>query len=458
MLLSLSGISKSFGTRNALADVSLSVAAGEVHALLGENGAGKTTLMRIAGGHLAADSGAVTVDSSNAIGMVHQHFTSIAAFTVAENIALSAGWRDTGPAAVRRAGILIAGLGLAIDPRAFVSDLTVQLRQRLEVIKALATDAKILLLDEPTAVLAPREVRELMTLIRNFAEQGGAVLLITHKLHEAIEVADRVTVLRQGRVALTGAITTETTMTLARAIMGADNALRTTLPIESPAVARPEPVVTLAGRDGPIQLHAGEIIGLAAIEGNSQQPLLRAVAGLTTSPLFGSVRGAVGFVPEDRTTEALIPAFSLTENLVLAELPMADHWINWKAMAQRSQKLIAEWDIKTTGPEALVSSLSGGNQQRFVLARVMAANPQILVAEDPTRGLDLQATAYVHDRLRAAAAAGACVLLHAADLDEVLSLANRILVMAAGTLSEMPADATRDAIGDAMLGIVPVST
>ena len=474
-MLTLTRISQSFGALLALDDVSFDVAAGEVHALLGENGAGKSTLIRIAAGMLRPDSGAIAMPGSipgegspgvrarpaapmpAPIGMVAQHFSSIPAFTVAENIALAAGWRETGRAAERRAAEVIARLGLPLDAAAVVETLSVQLRQRLEIVKALAGDARVLLLDEPSAVLAPREVTELLQLVRDFAAKGGAVVLITHKLDEVFAAADRVTVLRRGRVTFSGAVGAETPATLSRAMIGGD------LPSVERTARTPGDVVVRA--EGlmlervPLEfaIRAGEIVGVAAVEGNGQRALLRAIAGLDEIVIEGGtlqITGPVAFVPEDRTTEGIIPTLTLTENVLLGD-GAAPWWLDWPALRARTSALLESFDVRGGDAETPAASLSGGNQQKLIFARVLERAPRVLVVEDPTRGLDVQATAAIHERLRAAAAGGAAVIVHSSDLDEVLELADRLFVMANGSLTELPMDTPRDVVGDAMLGVVP---
>ena len=463
-MLGLSHISKRFGATVALADVSLDVRAGEVHALLGENGAGKSTLMQIAAGLLAADRGERQVEGR--VALVHQHFTAIPALTVGENIALAAGWRETGRRAERRAAEVIARLGLPLDPAARVETLSVQLRQRLEIVKALASDAAVLLLDEPTAVLAPREVTELLTLVRGIAARGGAVVLISHKLREVLEVADRITVLRRGVVTHSGPRTGETAESLSEYMIGAETTAsgdRRAVNGEEGSVNREPQQVLVELQDGwfdsavrgsPFAARGGEILGIAAIEGNGQRALLRGIAGV--EPAAGiTVHGSVAFIPEDRTIEALIGEFTLAENLLLGASDAARRWIDWDEVKARTAALLTSYDVRAPGPTTPAAALSGGNQQKFVFARVLSGHPDVIVAEDPTRGLDVAATAAIHARLRAAADAGACVIVHSSDLDEVLLLADRLLVMADGRVTELPRDTPREVVGDGMLGIAP---
>ena len=479
--LELVGIEKRFGPVQALRGADFSLAPGEVHALLGENGAGKTTLMHVVYGLVQPDAGRIRLGGmmrrvrsprearALGIGMVHQHLTSIPALTVAENVALAAGWKVASGAVRRQVGELCQRVGLPLDPDEPAGRLSVGLKQRLEIVKALAGEARILLLDEPTAVLAPGEVEELFRVVRRFTGAGGSAVLITHKLAEASGGADRVTVLRRGAVVLSGAASDYDQATLAAAMLGAHRS-----PPPAPAaleVPPPGRVLVFAraidiAREGghgiavhqaSFELRAGEIAGVAAVEGNGQRELLRAVAG-RLRPLRGrlDVATPVGFIPEDRTTEGLIPELSLTENVVLGSA-RGDPWragarLDWRRARARTAELLEEFGVVAPGPEALAAVLSGGNQQRVVIARELARRPAVVVAENPTRGLDLRGTEDVHARLRATAAAGAAVLIHSSDLDEVLVLARRVFVVARGTLTEMPAGAARAEVGALMLG------
>ncbi len=455
-MLTLTKISKRFGAIRALDAVSFDVAAGEVHALLGENGAGKSTLMRVAAGAIRPDAGMVQAQQGAPLGTVAQHFSSIPAFTVAENIALSAGWRETGRAAEQRAAEVITRLGLPLDATAVVETLSVQLRQRLEIVKALAGDARVLLLDEPSAVLAPREVAELLQLVRDFAAKGGAVVLITHKLDEVFAAATRVTVLRRGKVTFTGPVAGETPATLSRAMIGGDlpRVERSTRTVGEVVVRAKGLVLGRVPLD--FAIREGEIVGVAAVEGNGQRALLRAIAGLDEVATKGGslqVTGPVAFVPEDRTTEGIIPTLTLTENVLLGDRD-APWWLDWPALRTRTTALLGSFDVRGGDAETPAASLSGGNQQKLIFARVLDRSPRVLVVEDPTRGLDVQATAAIHARLCAAAASGAAVMVHSSDLDEVLELADRLFVMTNGTLTELPITTPREVVGDAMLGVV----
>lgn len=482
--LELRRIEKHFGSVHALRGADFTLAPGELHALLGENGAGKTTLMHVAYGLLRPDRGEIRVNGTPVsipspraarrlgIGMVHQHFTSVPALTVAENVALAAGW-PVAPAALSvRVRELSERIGLPLDPDARAESLTVGLKQRLEIVKALATDTRILLLDEPTAVLAPNEAEELLRVVRHFTERGGSAVIITHKLDEALGAADRVTVLRRGQVVTSGRAADYDASSLATAMIGhagpGEPATdRPTMPRESASAERVlvlasdldiprEAGVGMAVRRASLTVRAGEIVGVAAVEGNGQRELLRAVAGRMRA-LRGrlEVASPVGFIPEDRTTEGLIPELSLTENVVLGSTQAAPwlrkHRIDWRAAREYTAGLLAEYGVVAPGPAAPAASLSGGNQQKVVVARELAPEPRVVVAEDPTRGLDIRATEAIHDRIRAAAAGGAAVLLHSSDLDEVLELAGRVVVMSRGSLIEVPKGASRAEIGEMMV-------
>jgi general nucleoside transport system ATP-binding protein len=482
--LALRGIRKHFGSVQALRGADFTLMPGELHALLGENGAGKTTLMHVASGLARPDAGTVaiaggvvSVPSPRAarrlgVGTVHQHFTSVPALSVAENVALAAGW-PVHPAALReRVRALAERIGLPLEPDMPAGRLSVGLKQRLEIVKALATDVRILLLDEPTAVLAPVEAEELLRVVRAFTARGGSAVFITHKLDEALAAADRVTVLRQGVVVHEGVVARETRESLAAAMIGegarGESLREEGRPLRS-ALASARVLVRLeelevprdtgygiAVRRATLVIRSGEIVGIAAVEGNGQRELLRAVAG-RLHPLRGrrEVAGPVGFIPEDRTTEGLIPSLSLTENVVLGSRS-DDPWIrrgrvDWRVARARTAALLTEYEVVAPGPEVAAATLSGGNQQKVVVARELARQPRVVVAENPTRGLDLRAAAAIHARLRAAAAAGAAVLLYSSDLDEVLALAGRVLVATRGTLIEPPPGASRAQVGELMV-------
>ncbi len=462
-VLELSQIRKRFGSAVALDGADFVLARGEVHGLLGENGAGKSTLMQVAFGLSEPDAGeirrggnVVTLREPAAakrlgIGMVHQHFTSIPALTVEENLWLAAGRHGAAVGTVAGSGGADTAIGrlrrrlwAGLDPKVRAVDLPVGAKQRLEILQALASDAEILLLDEPTAVLAPPEVTELLELLGEFARGGGSVVFITHKLDEVFASVSRVTVLRRGQVTFTGPIEGCTPASLARAMVGdaaADQMVLLGAPVEAGRTAGP--VVASAGG---LEPRRGEIVGLAAVEGNGQRELLRSMRGRS-----------VAFVPEDRTTEGLIGSFSLTENLVLGLQADArwskGPWLMWPAAGRRMAELVGQFGIRASGPDALARSLSGGNQQKVVLARAFEAKPALIIAENPTRGLDVHATAFVHEQLRAYARGGGSVLFYSTDLDEVLGLADRVVVMVRGVAVPVPAGASRRSVGAMMLGL-----
>lgn len=479
--LELRGIQKTFGRVTALAGVDFTLQDGEVHALLGENGAGKTTLMRIAFGLAQPDAGTVSVRGADArfgspadarragVGMVHQHFTSIPAFTVRENVMLAAGWRDRPASADARIRQLGESFGFPLDPAMLVSSLSAGEKQRLEVLKALAADAKVLLLDEPTSVLSPADGDELLRQLSRLKTLGVSSVLITHKLREALQVADRVTVLRQGRVTFSGDVAGQTADSLARHMLGAPmpTDARRPWPLELAAgaiVLRCESLIVPrldAGgsgvRDATLTVRAGELVGVAAVEGNGQRELFRALAGVI--PVAGGrldVEGSVSFVPEDRSTEALIEEFTLTENLVLSQGKRASWlrgpWIQWPAAGARAEALIAQFGVRAPGATVRAGNLSGGNQQRMILAGALERNPRLLLAENPTRGLDLKATDEIMRRLRDAATHGVAVLVHLPDLDDLLGLVSRVVVLHQGRVFEVPQGSSRELIGRMMLG------
>jgi ABC-type uncharacterized transport system ATPase subunit len=488
-VLALDHISKRFGRVVALRDVSLRIDPGTVHALLGENGAGKTTLMHVAFGMTQADAGDITVEGravsirspadaiALGLGMVHQHFSLVPAMTVAENLALGGHGRLQREEMTERVHEIANATGFALDPQAPVGSLTIGAQQRVEIAKALACHARVLILDEPTAVLAPAEVDDLLRWIRRFADAGNAVVLITHKLHEALAIADRVTVLRQGRVVREGDASHASVQELTDAMIG-------TQPEPSSLHARPshvaaarkiDPTPVLAARavtvrdergarrlrDASVIVHRGEILGVAGVEGAGQRELLRALAGRVAVE-SGTVEGPaqVGFVPEDRHHDAVLLDRPLTDSVALSGAGWRRGRMPWRALRARTQSLMQEFDVRAPSPGVSVRSLSGGNQQKLVLGREMELDltstpecggpPAALVVENPTRGLDVRATADIHARLRAARDQGMAIVLYSSDLDEVLALASRMVVLHDGEVHEVPL--SRDAIGRAMLG------
>lgn len=493
VILALEGITRRFGAVTALEDVSFAVRPGTVHALLGENGAGKTTLMRIAFGALAPSAGVVrwqgtpVVFASPAaalaagVGMVHQHFTLVPAMTVAENVALGGHGRFDPVQAAARVREVAARAGLALDADARVDALPVGAQQRCEIVKALARDIRLLILDEPTAVLAPDEARELLAWVRRYADAGHAVVLITHKLGDALAVADDVTVLRRGRVVLSAAAQHTREQALARAMLGegandasVDHAASYASVARNAMLASAASAV-LATRDvrwrdargvdvvrgASLDVRAGEIVGIAAVEGSGQHALLRLLAGRLTASGGAVTRpDVVGFVPEDRHRDALLLDAPLYENTALRGAGRRRGAMAWAAFREQTQRLFVRHDVRAGAVDVAARTLSGGNQQKFVLGRELADAPQALVVENPSRGLDFNATAAVHAALRAARDSGTALVLYSSDLDEVLQLADRVYAMFEGRVHEVPGagsaiDGTtfdRDAVGRAMLG------
>lgn len=467
--LELRGIVKRFGDTVALDGVDLGVGASQVHALLGENGAGKSTAMRIAYGLTQADAGSVRVFGRElgrhsvqaavaaGIGMVHQHLSLVPTLTAAENLALGGrGLLDRGAAAARLREVGDAS-GLRVEPHALVSELSLVEQQRVEILKALARDARVLILDEPTAVLAPSESDELLRWLRGYADRGGSVVLVTHKLREALAIADAVTVLRQGRVVASVAARATSEIELARA-MFSDAATRDdqVVAVRGERIAR---VVDadiagargVAVRGASMELHRGEIIGIAGIEGSGHRDLLRALSGHVL-PARGVIElpGRIALVPADRVRDAVIGEFSLTENVALHGLSRSRGLMPWSAIADRTRALIDRFGIAAPAPDVAIKSLSGGNQQRLVVARELEHEVDLLVADNPTRGLDLRASAFVHEQLRASAGRGAAVVVHSSDLDELLALATRVLVVYGGNVAEVARD--QAVISRAMVG------
>ena len=456
--LEIRGITKCFGALTALDEVSLSVRPGSVHALLGENGAGKTTLMRIAFGMIKPDAGQILRDGkllslrspadaiAARIGMVHQQFSLIPAMTVAENVALGGkGIYRFGDVAARIREIA-DDTGLSIKPETRVADLSSTERQKLEIIRTLAHDARILILDEPTAVLTEKDIGELFAQLRVFAETGGSVILITHKLQNALEHADEVTVLRHGQIVLNAPMSAVTRDSLTAAMLGAT-------PGDQEPTRGTAARSTVVASVGPpfLEVFAGEILGVAALEG-AAGPLLRSFAGRDRSRASGNnTPPNVGFVPENRGEEALIPDFSLTENFALRNAGARHGLIDWKELHETTAAVIREFDVRASGPEAVARSLSGGNQQRFVLGRELSDKPSLLVLENPTQGLDVNAAATVHARMRQARERGTAIVFYSSDLDELADLADRVVVVGFGHIAESSPD--RNEIGRLLLGI-----
>jgi simple sugar transport system ATP-binding protein len=473
--LEMRGIVKRFPGVVANDGVGIEVRAGEVLAILGENGAGKSTLMKILYGLYRPDAGQILVNGrpvriscprdaiALGIGMVHQHFTLVPSLTVAENVVLGLP-SGRGPlldlrAAAQQLRQLSQAYHLPVDPRALVWQLSVGEQQRVEILKLLYRGTSVLVLDEPTAVLSPQESTELMTVLRGMADSGRAIILITHKLQEVMTVSDRVTVLRGGRVVGTLPTSQADAQLLARMMVGAEM----TQPSGVPRGTGGAPVLELrrvwsngdkgvpALRGVSLQVNAGEILGIAGVSGNGQKELAEVAAGLrkvvggcvlvngrdvTRTPPAGHIDGGLAYVPEDRITVGTIPSLTVAENVVLKDhhRPPYARWLllRPKAIRRHACELVRSYEIRTPDVDTPVAYLSGGNLQRLILARELSGNPLALVAAYPTRGLDIRATGFVHRRLLEAKARGTGVLLISHDLDEILSLSDRVAVMYGG--------------------------
>lgn len=472
--LSLDGITKRFGATLALDNASLHVRDGSLHALLGENGAGKTTLMRLAFGMTQPDAGNITLNGAPrrwrssaeaiaaGIGMVHQHFLLVPAMTVAENVALGARSLFTG-FSPREAADLVRRIGmetgLVLNPDSRAGDLPVSAQQRLEVVKALARNVQLLILDEPTAVLTPHESRELYKWLRGFVTRGGTVVLITHKVREALAIADDVTVLRRGRRVLSAPAAALNETAIVEAMLGG-SIDPTPMPMQGivgPVVLRITDVAVDDDQgvrrltEATLHIAAGEIVGVAGVEGAGQRELLRVLAG-RVKPTNGQIRipDRVGFVPEDRHRDALIPEMTLVENVALKDANLRTGMMQWPSIRSQTAALVQAHDVRTSDITAPVASLSGGNQQKFVLARELDGALPALIAENPTRGLDVRATAQVLLQLRQARARGVAIVVYSSDLDEILALADRMVVCFDGRVIPTPVDV--DAVGRAMTG------
>jgi len=496
-VLELRSITKRFPGVVANDQVDLALERGEVHALLGENGAGKSTLMNIVYGLYRPDEGEIRIDGKpvsigsareaikHGIGMVHQHFMLIPVMTVAENIVLATEPTHAGvlldyDEAVRQVRELSEQFGLAVDPEALVHDIGVGQEQRVEILKALYRGANILILDEPTAVLTPHEATELFEIIRGLQEQGKTIVFISHKLKEVLEIADRITVLRRGKKVETLPRAGATETGLARLMVGREVLLR----VEKKPSEPGEPLLDVrdlhvldsrgleAVRGVSFQAREGEIVGIAGVDGNGQSELIDALCGLRAAQsgnvliageeVLGEAPGKVldrglGHIPEDRQRRGLVLEFTLAENLALHDYdhsPIARFgWLMPRPMIERARRLLKDFDVRGGGPSTRAAALSGGNQQKVVIAREVARDPRVLIAAQPTRGLDVGAIEYVHRRLVEARDQRKAVVLVSLELDEILSLSDRILVIYEGRLvAEYGPDVSEEELGIAMTG------
>ncbi len=496
-VLELRGITKRFPGIVANDGVSFDLRPGEVHALLGENGAGKSTLMNVLYGLYTPEEGEIRIkgtptrmssprDAIDAgIGMVHQHFMLIPVMTVAENIVLAnEPTRERVlldyDAAAQRVRDLSDAFKFRIDPNARVEDITVGQQQRVEILKALYRNADILILDEPTAVLTPQEAQELFEILGTLTREGMSIIFISHKLNEVTEIADRITVLRRGKKIETLPAAGATEESLARLMVGREVLLR----VEKGASTPTEPLLQIQDlhvtddrgiekvRGLSLDVRGGEIVGIAGVDGNGQTELIDAIAGLmgsdsgrvlvagedvTNESAKDCLDTGLGHIPEDRQRRGLVLDFSLAENLALHDYDSQPAsrlgWLFPKRLVARAQGLLEQFDVRGGGPQTHAGGLSGGNQQKVVLAREIDRNPKVLIAAQPTRGLDVGAIEFVHRRLVEERDEGRAILLVSLELDEILSLSDRILVIYEGQIvGEFAPGVSEEELGVAMTG------
>ena len=496
-MIALKGITKRFPNVVANEDVHLEVTRGEIHALVGENGAGKSTLMKVLTGLYQPDAGQIFVDGRSVslngprdaialgIGMVHQHFMLIPRFTVLENIILGeepsrGGVIDFGEAR-KKVRDLCEKYDFSVDLDSAVSELSVGQQQRVEIMKVLYRGAEVLVLDEPTAVLTPGEVEELFRNLRNLRDQGKAIIFISHKLDEVLSIADRVTVLRRGRVVGSAAASELTKGRLAEMMVGRPVLLKLEKAEQEPgepALEVENVVVTGAGkhvavRGASFKVRRGEIYGIAGVEGNGQSELVEAIMGLRqlaggdvkvlgrsiAGLSVGQIRGlGVAFIPEDRHKRGLVLPMTVWENAILGQhrsRRFGGLLLNVRAILQHVAELVRQFDVRVGDLGVQAATLSGGNQQKVILARELSNDPAVIIASQPMRGLDIGASEFVHKRLLEARASGKGVLMVSADLEEVSSLSDRVGVMYGGEIvfEFKPGELTPGEIGEYMLGV-----
>ena len=496
MPLELKGISKSFGNLQANNQINLKVGKGEIHAILGENGAGKSTLMNIVYGLLQPDSGEILVDEKSVkilepadaikygIGMVHQHFMLIPVFTVAENIALGREKSKFGIISFAEIKTKIKKLSdefkFDIDPDAIIEDLPVGVQQRIEIIKALMYDAKVLILDEPTAVLTPQETDELLNVMKILKSRGTSIIFITHKLREVRAVADKITIIRLGKVVGTQ-LPSASQEELANLMVGREVDLAPSKAAFNPGGNVLEindlSIFNDSGRkvvsNLSLNIRAGEILAIAGVQGNGQSELARAIVNLEKhksgsikldgkeilgSTVRDSLRAGIAYIPESRELDGLISTFSITENLILdvhdLEPAASRGQLNRSYISENATTLVKEFDVRTQSIEANSSSLSGGNKQKVVLARELSREVKLVVAAQPTRGLDVGSIEFVYEKLLAERANKKAILLISSELDEVMELADRIAVIYKGEIvGVVDSDVSREKLGLMMAGI-----
>ncbi len=469
------GIRKVYPGVIAVDGVDLDLLPGEIHALVGENGAGKSTLANIAFGAVKPDAG--TVEASGTVGLVHQHFELVGRLRVWHNIMLGREPRKGAVVDVDRARSRVAELaernGLAIDPDALVEDLPIGVQQRVELLRELEREPSVLLLDEPTAALAPAEIATLFATVVQLAKRGTAILVVTHKLQEVIDYTTRVSVMRHGKIVARYETANTSVDEIARAMVGG----------ELPQVAQREPTGVTpclavrdvsAGSEGTtvsglsFEVHAGEIVGIAGVEGNGQTALADAIAGML--PYTGSIelggdatalrhRNNIGIVPQDRHHEGLVLNWSIVENAILGRqnLPgiRKGALTDWRAARADAAAIVERFDVRAASLDVSVKTLSGGNQQKLLVGRALIGDPQFVLAYQPTRGIDVGAAALVQSRLIEARNRGSAILLISFELDEILAIADRVLVMYRGKItgSFAGSEIDRGKIGRLMAGL-----
>jgi simple sugar transport system ATP-binding protein len=496
-VIEMLNIRKEFGNFVANDNITLQVKKGEIHALLGENGAGKSTLMNVLFGLYQPEQGEIRVNgkpekisSPNianglGIGMVHQHFMLVDKFTVTENIILGKEITSGGRIDLKKAEKVVRDFseryGLAVDPHAKISDISVGMQQRVEILKTLYRGAEILIFDEPTAVLTPQEIEELMQIMKALIKEGKSIILITHKLREIMEVADRCTVIRKGKGIGTVNISETNPNELANLMVGREVVFKTekkpsnpkqeVLDVKDLVVKDARGVTVVNGLD--LTVRAGEIVGIAGVDGNGQSEFIEAITGLrkaekgsikvNSKELFGLTprkitESGVGHIPQDRHKHGLVLNYPLAENMVLQtyyKKPFSKNGIlNFKEIYKKARNLITEFDVRTPSEFALARALSGGNQQKAIIGREVDRNPDLLIAAQPTRGLDVGAIEYIHKRLIEQRDHGKAVLLVSFELDEIMNVSDRIAVIYEGKIVAVlnPKETTEQELGLLMAG------
>ncbi|STY43167.1 Arabinose import ATP-binding protein AraG [Listeria grayi] len=496
-VIEMLGIRKEFSGFVANDNITLQLKQGEIHALLGENGAGKSTLMNVLFGLYEPDGGEIRVRGEKkminnpnvandlGIGMVHQHFMLVDKFTVAENIMLGKEPTKLGiierKKAIKEISEISERYGLRVDPNAVVRDISIGMQQRVEILKTLYRGADILIFDEPTAVLTPQEIKELIQIMRTLIKEGKSIILITHKLKEIMDVCDRVTVIRRGKGMGTVDVSETSPQDLANRMVGREVVFKTekkpatpgedVLEIKDLVVKESRGVESVRGLN--LSVRAGEIVGIAGVDGNGQSELLAAISGLT-KVASGSIKlnnrsienkkprkiteAGLGHIPEDRHKHGLVLEMSIGENIALQtyyKKPISNHgFINHRSMYDFARKLIEEYDVRTSSEYVPAKSLSGGNQQKAIIAREVSRDPDFLIAAQPTRGLDVGAIEFIHRRLIEQRDKGKAVLLMSFELEEIMNVSDRIAVIYEGKIVAIvkPEETTEQELGLLMAG------